>query len=306
MNKSLGEQVTDILMEKADRRRFAVKIDRKAGNVGAYPGTPETLPRVIPGTTQPYRVRYLCAPGTTVGSGIVYVRETSLTGTIVPIAPGGLKTQANMAWAVVNQPVTTIPAYLKIPAQYWEDFAMLQSWIDSRALYALAEAEENQLLNGDGTGSNLQGFMSVAITVSSVVGSGGAALLDSVATGIAALYARGYIATGIVVNPLDWGNVLAAKSVGGGYLLGDPGLITDPARLWGIPVVVAPAMAAGSYLVGQFTPYSQIFDRDDAAIEIADQNQDDFIRNMVTVRAEERLALAIYQSAAFAKGTFTS
>jgi len=87
--------------------------------------------------------------------------------------------------------------------------------------------------------------------------------------------------------------------------VGAPGVVASPLNLWGFPVVLSVAMPAGSYVVGQFNPYSQIFDRDTAAVEVAEQNQDDFVKNIVTVRAEERLAFAIYQPGAFSKGTFT-
>ena len=304
--KTLGQQITDALTEKPERRRFDVVLDRKAGPILAYPSTAETVPRVIPGPTLPYRLRSLIAPGRTVGSGVLYVRETSFTSSpIAPVSAGNLKPAANLTYDVQLQPVATIAAYMKLPAQYWEDFAMLESWIDARALYGLAQAEEAQLLNGNGVSPNLQGFMLVAISVTTVAGSGGVALLDNVAAGIGALYGRGYQCTGIVLNPGDWGVALNAKSTAGGYLIGPPGVVPDPLRLWGIPVVVSTAMASGNYLVGQFDPYSQIFDRDEAALEMADQNEDDFLKNLVTVRAEERLAFAIYQPAAFAKGTFT-
>ena len=293
-----GRQITDMLIERPERRRFEIALDRKA--ILSYPSTAETVGRVIPGPTLPLRMRSLIAPGTTTGSGILYVRETSFTSSpIKPINPGALKPAANLSYDVQQQPVITIPAYMKLPDQYWEDFTMLESWMDTRLLYGLAMAEENQLLNGDGTAPNLQGFMLVAITAPGPVtppAPGAGAVLAGVASGVAALYGRGYAATGVVLNPNDFGVMLMA--------LGSPELVTTPVSLWGIPVVISSAMASGNYLVGQFAPYSQIFDREEAGVEIATENEDDFVKNLVTVRAEERLALAIYQPAAFAKGTF--
>jgi HK97 family phage major capsid protein len=108
-----------------------------------------------------------------------------------------------------------------------------------------------------------------------------------------------------VLNPGDWGVTINTKSVASGnYLVGEPVEVPNPLSLWGIPVVLTPAMLSGHYLVGQFNPYSEIFDRDDAALEAAEQNEDDFIKNLVTLRVEERLALAIYQLDAFIQGTF--
>jgi len=153
------------------------------------------------------------------------------------------------------------------------------------------------VLNGNGVAPNLEGLMLVAIAAPAATGGTGPPLLDNVAAGLAAVYGRDYTPDGIVVNPGDLGKTLAA--------MGAPALISGPLTLWGLPLVVSKAMASGSYLVGQFNPYCQIFDREDAKVDLADENQDDFVRNLLTIRAEERLAFAIYQPGAFAKGTFT-
>ena len=210
----------------------------------------------------------------------------------------------DLTYEVQQRPVTTIAAFMKASRQAWDDFPMFQSWIDSRMLYALAAAEEKQLLNGTGVAPQLEGLMIVAQAATTVPGTGGIAVLDNVAAGLAALYGRSYIPDGIVLSPADWAKVVTAKAAGGPYMLDPRGAVVAP-TLWGTPLVISPAMAAGSYLVGQFNPYCQIFDREEAVVEVADENQDDFVKNLVTVRAEERLAFAIYQPGAFSKGTFT-
>jgi HK97 family phage major capsid protein len=61
-------------------------------------------------------------------------------------------------------------------------------------------------------------------------------------------------------------------------------------------------MAAGTFLVGAFAGHAQILDREDVTVQVATQNEDDFIKNMLTILVEERLALAVYVAAAFEKG----
>jgi Phage capsid family len=255
----------------------------------------DSLGRVAPGPVLPLRLRSLIPPGTVTGQSITYLRETSITSSpVAPVAPGALKPQADLTYESQERPVTTIPAYIKASRQAWEDSAMFQSWINARMLYALMQAEEKQLLNGNGVAPQLEGLMMVALPAAAGATT---SLLDNVGAGIAALYGLGYIADGIVLNPANVGKSL--------NLLGSPALIQAPLNLWGVPVVLSPAMASGSYLVGQFNPYCQIFDRQLPVVDAADENQDDFVRNMVTIRAEERIAFAIYQPGAFAKGTFT-
>lgn len=305
--KSPGEQIGAALLERPEQRRFDITLERKAaGPILTVPGTYETVPQVGPGPTLPLRLRSLIPGGRIVGAGITYLRETSITESPVgPTAPGNVKPAMDLTYETQQRPAVTIPAYLKISRQAWDDFEFFSSWIDARMYYALALAEERQLLNGSGVLPQLEGLMLVAIGTTTVAGSGGAAVLDNVAAGIAALYGRGYVPDGVVLNPADYGKALTAKATGGGYAAGFPAEVSAPPALWGIPVVLAPAMAAGSYLVGQFNPHCQIFDRDEASIEVAEQNQDDYVKNLVTVRAEERLAFAIYQVGAFSKGTFT-
>jgi HK97 family phage major capsid protein len=299
--KTPGEQMSAALLESPERRRFDIVLERKALTV---PATSETVPAVVPGAALPLRLRSIIPAGTTVGSSITFPRETSITNSPVgPVAPGALKPQMDLTYEVQQRPVITIAAFLKASRQAWDDFPMFEAWIDNRMYYALAAAEEKQLLNGTGVLPQLEGLMTVAIAATTVPGTGGIAVLDNVAAGLAALYGRGYSADGIVLSPADWGKVITAKPAGGPYYFDPSG--TAQQTLWGIPLVISAAMAVGSYLVGQFNPYSQIFDRDDASIEVSDENQDDFVKNLVTVRAEERLAFAIYQPGAFSKGTFT-
>ncbi|MBD4918851.1 phage major capsid protein, partial [Xanthomonas citri pv. citri] len=75
---------------------------------------------------------------------------------------------------------------------------------------------------------------------------------------------------------------------------------------WGLPVVATQAMAAGQFLTGAFDAGAQVFDRWAARVEVATENQDDFIKNMVTILAEERLSLAVYRPESFIKGALAA
>lgn len=62
------------------------------------------------------------------------------------------------------------------------------------------------------------------------------------------------------------------------------------------------AIGVDKALVGAFDLAAQIFDRQDATVEVSTEDQDNFVKNKVTIRAEERLALAIYREAALVYG----
>jgi HK97 family phage major capsid protein len=78
------------------------------------------------------------------------------------------------------------------------------------------------------------------------------------------------------------------------------------ATVWSVPLVISPSMAAGSFLVGAFGQSCVLFTRQLLIVEIAFENEDDFVRNLATLRAEERVGLAIPVPAGLIKGTFTA
>jgi HK97 family phage major capsid protein len=95
------------------------------------------------------------------------------------------------------------------------------------------------------------------------------------------------------------------KGADGKYLLGDPGDAADP-RLFGVPVVPTPAMIAGKFLTGDFQTGATLYDRMKARVEVSTEDSDCFRRNLVTILAEERLALGVKAPAAFVKGDFAT
>ena len=108
-------------------------------------------------------------------------------------------------------------------------------------------------------------------------------------------------ATGVVLNPIDWDVMGGVKDTTGRYIIGNPQGTASP-TLWGLPVVATNAMAEDKFLVGAFRLGAQVFDRWLARVEVATENEDDFIKNLVTILCEERLALAVYRPQAFIFG----
>jgi len=90
------------------------------------------------------------------------------------------------------------------------------------------------------------------------------------------------------------------KTSQGIYLLGGPATPGGP-RLWGLPIAISPQIAVGTVLVGQFPATATIWDRETATVDIAYENEDDFIRNIVCIRAEERLAFTVTAPQAYVK-----
>lgn len=112
-------------------------------------------------------------------------------------------------------------------------------------------------------------------------------------------------ASGHVLHFIDWAKIELTKDTLGRYILANPSGLTGP-TLWGLPVVATEAAAfKGKFLTGAFNAGAQIFDREDANVVISTENADDFEKNMISIRCEERLALAVKRPEAFIYGSFT-
>jgi HK97 family phage major capsid protein len=105
------------------------------------------------------------------------------------------------------------------------------------------------------------------------------------------------------MHPTDWATIETLKDADGRYIIGNPQGTTQP-TLWGLPVVATQAITVRKFLTGAFKLGAQVFDRWSARVELATENEDDFIKNLVTILAEERLALAVYRPEAFIYGDF--
>ena len=259
---------------------------------------------------RPMTIRDLLMPGRTNSGFIEYPKESGFTNNAAPVAenPVNPKPQSDITYTQVNTAVRTIAHFIMASRQILSDAPQLQSQIDGRLRYGLAYAEELQLLLGDGTGVNLLGLMPQA-TAYSAAATGlaepaGVTRIDRLRIALLQSVLGLYPSTGIVLNPADWAAIEMTKDGQGRYIFANPTGLAGP-MLWAKPVVESLAMTQNQFLLGAFAMAAQIFDREEVSVQISTEDRDNFVKNMVTILAEERLALAVYRSAALIKGNFT-
>lgn len=313
--KSLGsrfleEDQVKAMLEKGTDFRGRVSFETKAtitsattdaaGSAGA--AVDETrLPGVVAPPDRRMTIRDLLTPGRMDGSTLEYVRETGFTNSATPVAEGAVKPQSDIQLDLVSTSAKVIAHTAKASRQILDDASMLRTYIDGRLRYGLAFQEELQLLNGDGTGQNLLGITPQATAFSHAFVPGDANLFDTLRLAQLQAALAEYPASGHVLNPVDWAKLELLKDADGNYIIGQAQGTAAP-TMWGLPVVPTQAMTAGKFLTGAFMLGAQVFDRWDARVEIATENEDDFVRNLVTMLCEERLALAVYRPEAFIYG----
>ncbi|NTA48153.1 phage major capsid protein [Agrobacterium tumefaciens] len=316
--KSLGDLVIESadykagMLTGASRGSIKVKADRAAitsanTTVGAGRSQGTSL---VPGARVPgifglperqLTIRDLVLPGQTASSSIEYVKETGYTNNAAPVAETTAKPYSDLTFDMTSAPVRTIAHLFKASRQILDDAPALRSYIDGRARYGLRFAEENQLLNGSGTGQNIHGLVPQATAFAPAFAVADETGIDRLRLAVLQVILAEYPATAFVLNPIDWAKIELTKDAGGNYIIGNPQGSLTP-TLWNLPVVSTQAMAAGEFLTGAFSFAAQIFDRMDIEVLLSSENVDDFEKNMFTIRAEERLAFAVYRPESFVTG----
>jgi len=226
------------------------------------------------------------------------------------VPEGGHKPQLHYLYSTVTENLTKIAGFIKLSDEMLDDLAFLVSEINTRLMYDLAVFEEQQLLNGDGTAPNLRGLLNRSGIQTEAVADatdGFNALFRSM-TKVST--ATGLAPDGLVINPADYQTLRLAVDGNGQYLGGGPftgqygnnGFSNQP-PVWGLRTVVTAAIAQGTALVGAYRQAATVYRRGGVTVSSTNSNVDDFEHNLVTIRAEERLALAVRVPAAFVKVT---
>lgn len=248
-------------------------------------------------------VRDLLTPGRTASNAIQYVQETGFVNNAATVAEGQLKPQSDIKFDLLTKPVATIAHWVQASKQILADAPMLQSYVDGRLRYGLAYAEELQLLKGDGTGSNLLGLIPQAVAYNAPFALANATMIDMLRLAMLQAVLAEFPATGHVLHPVDWARIETLKDAQFRYIIGDP-KTSGTKTLWGLPVVDTPAQNVGRFLTGAFKLAAQVFDREDANVTLSTDDRDNFVGNLVTILAEERLGLAVYRPEALVYGQF--
>jgi HK97 family phage major capsid protein len=265
----------------------------------------DQIPGVVPGAFLPLNV-YRSLPQLQTGTDTVtLMRENSFTNNARGQTEGNEKAQSAITFNKYNVVIETIAHWLKVSKQLLADSPAVVSYIETRLRFGVEAAVDNQLMNGNGTSPNLSGLLdSGNYTV--YTPTSGDNLIQAINRAKYQLWAIGYIADTVYVNPADWGAQEIERENGsnGMYLYGAPGTISG-LNPFGIRVVITPRIASGTFLVGQTAVATGVWNRSGTVIEMGYEDND-FTSNLVTVLGEVRLGLGVTVPAAMLGGEFTT
>ena len=274
------------------------------------------------GTFQrPLTVRQIVTNGTTTSDAVEYARVTGFTNSAAPVAEatgagtigdgtggtitaaaGGRKPESAMTLEKVTTNVKTIAHWIPATKRALSDAAQIRTLIDNFLEYGLEEELEDQIVNGDATGENFEGILTVSGTQAQAWDTD---LFTTTRKAKRKVKTVGRAtATAFLFNPEDNERIDLERD-GNDRFFGNGPFGTGPDVLWGIPRLESEAVPVGTGIVGDFR-MAVLWDREQASIQVSDSHSDFFIRNLVAILAELRAAFGILRPSAFVEIDLTA
>jgi HK97 family phage major capsid protein len=269
-------------------------------------------PSAAAATLRRLTIADLMAQGTTDSSTL---QEATGTNAAAAVDEGGTKPESTITFTEVDEAVRKIATLLPVSDEMLEDVSQLRSYLDQRLRLFVEHTIEQQLLAGTGTAPEISGILDrvgLQTGTRSALGVTTGETAGSTTVGNALFQAITNIRNNaqvepdaVVMHPTNWAQLRLAKDsqlqyLGGGPMIGayGQGLMTGE-TVWGLPVVVTSAITLNTALVGAFRSMSQVFYRNSLTVEASNSHASFFATNHTMIRAEQRLALAVYRPSAF-------
>lgn len=303
---SVGENFVNHLKSMEVGKRFTITAPEFSKTYSDVQKTPTTSGvsafattydrNVVEAARTPLVIRDLFGAETISGSTLVYLVEGDIEGAPAATNEAAKKPQVHFADPTPKTvSLAKIAAFIKESDEYIHDYAFLASAINGRLLYQHGLVVQNKLVYDLSQTSGIQ-----TDTTGWTSGTTATGLADLILKAAMDVQDQsGFAADGIVINPTDWYNLRIAKDgeyryYGGGFF----GAQNVP-NLWGTPVCVSTAVNAGTIIVGAFKTCGSVVNSGGVSIEAVNTDQDDFVKNLMTIRCEERLALAVRRPKGF-------
>lgn len=256
----------------------------------------QRIPGVVPGATQPTDLIDIVPAVPTQSNAVEIVRELSIRSNAAGVAEGAAKPESDITLEAVTYPVRTIATWMRVSRQLAQDEPAIAAYLDARLATMIRERVSQQMLTGTGANDLAGVYTTGQYTV--YTPTAGDTLYDAITRAYHLLWQDGYRADVAIVNPIDFGGLKISKGSDGHYLYA-PGVLEQslPVR-----ILMHPSMPAGHFLVGAFASFTAAFWREGITVEAFEQDADNVRHNLVTLRAEVRLAFAVLRPSAFLGG----
>lgn len=319
-HKSIDQVISESLEGSEDRKNykerkkgFIIDLSQKAvGNfgssanlTGSYFVPAAVVPNVLLKPFEPVHARDVMTVGQTNSNIIRYIVDNGGEGAFTTVAEGATKPQVDRDLEIKDTPVRKIAAYNRVPEEMIDDIPYLTTFITQFMMEELKVVEDAQILYGDNTGQNLNGINPQATAYAAGMVIATPNNYDVIVSAKNQIRLQKLASpSAIFLHPTDFTVLKLTKATTGEYLFKE--LAAGYSTIDGTPVVQTTAVTSGAFIVGDFKRGAGLFDRMQANVRFYDQDQDNAIKNLITIVVEERLALAVYRPLAFVKGTFAA
>lgn len=320
--KSAAEHFAEAVKEKGltlntSRDTFSVEVPSESfwqKDITSAPASAGSLlipffrPGLIENQFRTPRIVDLIRVMPTTSTTIYFMKENVITdGVSVQVSQGDVKGESNITYTRDSEEVLTIAHWIKISRQMLDDVSYLQSQVSGRLRLLLELEEERQVLNG--TGSNeLNGINTQAtsydVTLETTAGVSNKTNIDRLRVALLQVALAFYPPTGIVIHPTDWAGIELEKDGDKRYIFASPQDAAVP-RMWGVPVVATTVQTVDNFTTGAWNLGAELYRREAITVRISSENEDDLVRNLVTMLAEMREALVVVRPDSFVTGTFS-
>jgi HK97 family phage major capsid protein len=284
------------------------------GGVGLV-SVPQQVPGIVDKAFQPLTVADLLLSGQASTTSLRYVVEGTATSGAAGVAEGGAKPESALGFTTTDEPIKKIATILPVSEEMLEDAPAIQSYINGRLQLFVRIEEERQLVRGTSGGNEVQGLLT---SRNVPVYAGGTAVgnrAEQLFKAMNGLRGSAFVEPEfIIMNPTDYEAIRLLKDTngqlyGGGPFFGPYGGPQGPATassqvtaatdtVWSKPTHVTGAIGAGTAIVGTRAA-AQVWRRGGLSVEATNSHSTYFQLNLVAIRCEERLGLAVYRPNGF-------
>jgi HK97 family phage major capsid protein len=318
LRKGLEDNATKLKAFKDNRSPISMELKTlmntkatmtEADNLTGTVIDPTRVPGVKYDPERRQRIRQFLPQGTTNSNAIWYVQETAFTDNTNVVAEGALKPENDLDLEQKSAAVTKIAAHFDVSEEMLDDISYLASHISLRGTDKYYNKEDQQLLYGTGLSNQLEGLTvsSTDYALDEYTGDSNAQEYDILLEAHKQLRNQNYMPTANLVSIDRYFQLLRRKDTDGRYIL-PPGVTFDNGviRVMGTPIIASNALSDDDFLVADFPMLTTLFDRSGVNVRFYDQNEDNAVKNLVTVVIEGRLALPTYLPNAGRYGDFST
>jgi HK97 family phage major capsid protein len=270
----------------------------------------DRIPGIVPEPRQQLWVEDLLPKFPTTQQVVDFVKVQNPLTIASPVPEASTKPEEATTFVSSSERVRTIACTIPASRQVLDDLQELNNFLQTGLAYYTNLATEIQLLSGDGTAENIHGLIpqATAFNTGLLSASAGWQRIDVLARAASQLAAaKEQIPDFVILHPNDLWALRLTKDGFQRYIMGDPSQSCDQTpSIWGMRLVATTSIASGTFLMGSSSPIvSEIRDRMSLVVEISNSHQDFFVKNLLMMRCERRLALLVKRGTAFISGAFS-